>query len=211
LRPSWFTWVGMAAGISLVTACGPRAEPTHPANTEYPCILHAPDTAGPDFSVNQRVEATKDGHSGAFDGVLQKVGNELVVVGLGPAGVRAFVLKQSGDRISFEKSFGPDLPFPPRNVLVDIHRAFFKRLPPPPSGAGTVKGPIDDEEVEEDWAGGNLVERRFARPGSAFKGVVRITYAPGCTLARCAPASFRLVNEWFGYRLNVTSTDYNWL
>lgn len=205
--------VAFAFGAASVLGCGGRTvvEPSHPANADYPCILHVPSALGADFSVSQHVEASKDGRTGAFDGVLQKVGNELVIVGLGPAGIRAFVLKQSGDQISFEKSFGPDMPFPPRNIVVDVHRAYFKHLPPPPSGAGTVKGTIDDEQVEEDWVDGNLGERRFTRPGSAFKGVVRITYERGCTAARCAPASFRLVNEWFAYSLRIVSTDYNWL
>jgi len=201
-----------AALLLVVAACGPRPSgPVGPAAREYPCILHAPSQLGVDFSVNQHVEATKDGRTGSFDGVLQKAGNDLVIVGLGPAGVRAFVLKQSGDRITFEQAFGPELPFPPRNIVVDVHRAYFKALPPPPSGAGKVTGTIDDETVEEDWLDGHLAERRFTRPGTTFQGTVRVTYARGCTPQRCAPASFRLVNEWFSYSLAIANTDYTWL
>ena len=93
-----------------------------------------------------------------------------------------------------------------------MHRAFFKRLAsPPPSGSGTVKGTVDDEEVEEDWRDGNIVERRFARPGPTYKGFVRVTYAPGCTRERCAPPTIRLVNEWFSYTLKIDCTEFTWL
>ena len=199
----------LLVAASVVPACRPPA--AQPAVRAYPCILHSPDQLGPDFSVRQRVEATSGDRTGAFDGVLQKVGSELVIVGLGPAGVRAFVLKQAADRVTFGQTFGPELPFPPRYILIDVHRAFFKRLPPPASGSGTSSGRVDDEEVEEDWLDGHLAERRFSRPGSALEGLVRVTYARGCTVARCAPASFRLVNQWFSYSLTVSNADYTWL
>jgi hypothetical protein len=204
-----------ALSLLLVAACSPAVRSPAPgAEREYPCILHSPDQFSPDFSVSQHVEAAAQGRTGGFDSVLQKHGNELVIVGLGPAGIRAFVLKQSGDAITFERMIaGPELPFSPRNVLVDVHRAFFKRLPQPPGspGAGTFKGVIDGEEVEEDWRDDNLLERRFRRPGTSYQGAVRVTYAPGCTRQRCAPSKFRLVNEWFGYALEIDCTDYNWL
>jgi hypothetical protein len=198
----------IAACLMMWSCAGPSKEPASPASAEYPCILHPPNELGPDFSMRQHVEATAGGRTGSFDGVLQKVGNSLVIVGLGPGGVRAFVLQQDGDAIKLERTMGPELPFSPRNIVVDVHRAFFKKLPPPQSGTGTVRGTLDDESVEEDWRDGNLVERRFARPGSAHKGVVRITYAPGCTAQRCAPPSLRLVNEWFSYSLAIESTEY---
>ncbi len=177
----------------------------------YPCVLHRPNELGPDFSTRQHVEAFAGGRTGSFDGVLQKRGNELVIVGLGPAGVRAFVLKQTSDDLSFERSLDVDLPFPPRNILVDVHRAFFKRLTPPASGAGTVRAKLDDEDVEEDWRDGHLVERRFARRDPSLQGIVRVTFASGCKAARCAPESVRLVNEWFSYSLYITNTEWVWL
>ena len=199
---------------ALASACA-STPPTSPgAERPYPCIMHPPSELTPDFSVSQHLEAMAMGRSGGFDSVVQKHGNDLVIVGLGPAGVRAFVLKQTGDAITFEQSFGPKLPFSPRNVVVDVHRTFFKRLvvpAPPATGAATIKGMIDDEEVEEDWRDGSLVERRFSRPGSAYRGVVRVTYGPGCTRERCAPATTHLVNEWFDYALTITNTDFTWL
>src|SRR5262249_55424302 len=62
---------------------------------------------------------------------------------------------------------GPELPFSPRNVVVDVHRVFFKRLPAPPQAgySGVVRGELDDETVEETWRDGQLRASAFTRPG----------------------------------------------
>jgi hypothetical protein len=205
--------VFVLAGLALAGCASAPPKPPQ-AERPYPCIMHPPSELTPDFSVSQHVEATAMGRTGAFDSVVQKHGNELVIVGLGPAGIRAFVLRQTGDAITFDQSFGPKLPFSERNVVIDVHRTFFKRLTtpaPPEAGAATIKGTIDDEAVEEDWRDGSLVERRFSRPGSSYHGVVRVTYGAGCTRERCAPVTTHLVNEWFDYALTITNTDFNWL
>jgi hypothetical protein len=192
-------------------ACGsaPVRAPLEPASTEYPGILHPPSELSPDFAVEQHVELRKGDRHGAFDGVLQKRGGELVLIGLGPMGVRAFVLRQEGAEARFEQSMGPALPFPPRNVLVDIHRAFFKRLPVGDGApSGTQRGEIDGEDVTEIWRAGSLVERRFERPDFR-KGAVRVLYGPGCAKERCEPSSVRIVNEWFGYEIAIENRRYH--
>jgi hypothetical protein len=191
--------------IALV-ACGPAAPPpaTGP-QAEYPGVLHPPSELHPDFSVQQHIQATSHGKSGSFDAVLQKQGNKLVVVGLGPASVRMFVLEQTDKGITFEQSFGPTLPFPPRNIVVDVHRAFFKGLPIDPQG-GTRTGTVDDEEVREIWQGENLVERRFTR--ADHQDPITVTYGPGCTRARCAPKRITLDNPWFSYKLVLDNDSY---
>ena len=78
----------LLALLPLSLACGHPAPPPATPQAEYPAVLHPPAELHPDFSVHQRIEATSRGHSGSFDAVLQKQGNELVVVGLGPASVR---------------------------------------------------------------------------------------------------------------------------
>lgn len=191
--------------VVLLAACSPASTPAKsPDNdTEYPCVLHEPRSLTPDFAVDQHVVVKKGDRTGEFDGVLQKRGDELIVVGLGPMGVRAFVLRQEGATIEFEQSMGPPLPFPPRNVLVDVHRAFFKRLPSPPAD-GEHQGHLDDEEVTEIWKAGSIVERRYERP-SFRPGAVRVHYGPGCTAEKCEPATVRIVNDWFTYELTITS------
>jgi hypothetical protein len=199
----------VAACLGGLASCGPAAPPATPASREYPCVLAPPEALAPDFSVRQHVTAEAGGKSGSFDAVLQKRGAELVIVGL-VAGVRAFVLKQTAAGITYDQSFGPKLPFAPRDVVVDVHRAYFKRLPRAPGErpTGTLRGRLDGEKVEEDWKDGHLVERRFFRPGE-HKGAVRVTYDEGCTVERCAPRRLRIENEWFAYAIKIDSDEYD--
>ncbi len=176
---------------------------------DYPGVLHPPSELSPDFAVEQHVEVRQGERRGGFDAVLQKRGDELVLVGLGPMGVRGFVLRQEGEAVRFEQTLGPRLPFPPRNVLVDVHRAFFKRLPRESGAAdGEVRGHLDDEEVTETWRGGELTERRYARP-SFRPGSVRVLYGAGCTASLCTPETVKIVNEWFGYELVIENRRYH--
>lgn len=197
----------------LVAMAGCRASPpaTPTVDPAESYRLRPPSELSPDVVVEQHVTATKDGKSGGFDAVVQKRGDELLLVGLGPMGVRAFVLRQQGSAISYEQRLGPTLPFSPKNVLVDVHRAFFKRLAEPQREAapdGVWRGTIDDEEVVETWRAGVLVERRFGAPGQPAEAV-RVVYGPGCRVERCEPATIDLVSERHGYRLAIENRRFH--
>jgi uncharacterized protein DUF3261 len=199
---------GRGLVVIWVAACTPPAPVGPPLpDRPYTCVLHPLATLGPDFTARQHVTASGHGRSGSFDAVLQKKGGTLVLVGL-VAGVRAFVLKEEGDRISFDQSLGPKMPFPPEYAVIDVHRAYWKRLPPGADAQPTEirEGELDGERVREVWSNGNLVERSFSRPGE-FEGVVRIQYGAGCTDARCLPVSIRIDNEWFGYSVQIDNSE----
>lgn len=214
----------LAGGLSgLVAGCGGpsrHAVLSASAPAEYPFVLHDPATLPHDFLVRQHVtvHARRDGQpvDGEFDAIVQKQGDTLLIVGLGPMNVKAFTLEQRGDRIEFTQFFGPELPFSPRNMVVDVHRVFFRHLPPPgspesvPSGppSGTARGELDGETVEETWQGGELRRAAFTRPGSALRGAVIVELGPGCTPAACEPASATVRNEWFGYTLEIVNDGY---
>ena len=200
--------------------CGSQATPrrqvlsTDAAAEGYPCVLHEPRRFPDDFMVRQSlvIRARKDGRTalGELDAVVQKQGDTLLILGLGPMNARAFTLTQRGSRVEFEQFMGPELPFSPRNILVDVHRVYFKALPRPDGAAetGIVRGDLDGEMVEERWQDGELRTRRYARPGTALRGAVRVEYGPGCRPARCEPASVTVKNEWFGYTLEITNHGY---
>jgi hypothetical protein len=198
---------GVALGVG-VAACAPPppTAPAAPVRT-YACVLRPLATLGPDFTARQHVEASGHGRSGGFEAVIQKKGDTLVLIGL-VAGVRAFVLKEEGDHISFDQSFGPKLPFPPEYAIIDVHRVYWKRLPRAADAApsGVVEGELDGEVVREVWSNGSLVERRFTRPGE-FEGAVRIAYGAGCSATQCLPTSVRIDNEWFGYSVRIESRE----
>ena len=239
--------MGMAVA-AVVISCGPTLHTSMSTTdrAEYPCVLHDPSTLHPDFMVRQTVavHAVADGKSihRQFDAVLQKQGDTLLMIGLGPANVKGFTLQQKDDRsidptphsllgsavtlgnpwrgthpgragvIEFKQFMGPALPFSPRNMLVDVHRVYFKRLPPRGDGApdtGVRRGELDGEMVEETWKDGNLRSVMFTRPDHPeLHGAIRIEMGPGCQRNACAPDAIQLQNEWFHYRLEIINGDY---
>jgi hypothetical protein len=210
----------IALGAAPLAGCGGPARHvvlSASAPSDYPFVLHDPATLHPDFVVRQSltVHTRRDGKpvDGRFDAILQKQGDTLLIVGFGPMNVKAFTLEQRGDRIEFTQLFGPELPFSPRNVVVDVHRVFFHHLPPPaePGYSGAARGELDGETVEETWQGGELRRAVFTRPGSALRGAVSVELGPGCTPAACEPASATLRNEWFGYTLEIANEGYEGL
>lgn len=202
----------------IVAACGgpPKRTATilTSAPSEYPGVLPDPKTLTPDFMVRQTLTITtkRDGKpvEAELDAVLQKQGDTLLIVGFGPMNAKAFTLTQRGDRIEFAQFLGPELPFSPRNVVVDVHRVYFKRLPPPTEAnySGILRGQLDGESVEETWKDGQLRGSVFTRPGEKLVGAVRVERAAGCEPVRCEPESATLVNEWFGYTLTIASEEY---
>ncbi|MEZ4359280.1 MAG: DUF3261 domain-containing protein [Kofleriaceae bacterium] len=203
-----------AIALPACGAAGPRRATVRTTDpSSYPCVLHAPGTLSPDFSVHQSLilRARRDGRpvEGELDAVVQKQGDTLLIVGLGPMNVRYFTLRHQGELIEFAQDAGPSLPVSPRDIVADVHRVFFKRLPAPaPDYTGVLEGVLDDEAVSETWQGGALRVREFTRPGSAFRGAVRVEFGAGCTAAACQPETVHLRNDWFDYTLELSNDSY---
>ncbi len=200
-----------------LTACGhpPKTSTIQTdAPSEYPGVLRDPKTLPHDFMVRQslKIHTQHDGKpvDAELDAVVQKQGDTLLVIGLGPMDTKAFTLTQKGDQIEFAQFAGPELPFSPRNIVVDVHRVFFKRLPAPaePSYSGVLRGELDGEHVEEVWKAGQLRASTFTRPSEKLHGAIRVQLGEGCTPAACEPVSAMLRNEWFGYTLTIINEGY---
>lgn len=201
--------------LLALAACGSSVRRTTIRTTdpaEYPGALRDPKTLPHDFLVRQTItiHATRDGKpvDGEFDAVLQKRGDTLLILGFGPMNVKAFTITQRADRIVAEQYMGPDLPFSPRNIVVDVDRVFFDRLPPPADAgfSGVQRGELDGEHVEETWRDGNLRAVAFTRPDR--RGAVRVELGAGCDAAHCEPESATLHNEWFGYTLEIANQQF---
>lgn len=207
--------------LAVGAACGSSARTSVTAasdQAEYPCVLRDPITLRPDFMVRQTLEfaAVRNGtpvHT-QLDVVLQKRGDTLLIIGLGPMNATAFTLQQNHDQIEFKQFMGPHVPFSPRNVVVDVHRVYFKRLEAPVPGGldtytGTRQGELDGEHVEEVWQNGQLRSIAFTRPAQpALRGAIRIAMGPGCRAKACEPETVSLENQWYGYRLTVINGVY---
>lgn len=172
---------------------------------DYPGPLRSPAAYEGDFALDQTVTAHHPEGSDSFRAVLEKRGERLVMVGLAPHGARAFVLTQEGEEVRFESQMPRELPFPPRYMLLDVHRAWLMGLPGAPLADGVHRASEDGEEIVETWADGRLVARTFRRLDDLPPGLITIAYEGGLSpdLAAPAPARVELDNGWFGYRLVI--------
>jgi hypothetical protein len=213
-------FAGFAVAVAMLAGCGHGEHRTLVMTStpaEYPGVLRDPATYAHEFMVRQTItiHAQHDGKpvDGQFDAVLEKHGDRLVILGFGPMNVKAFSIEQRGDRIEFAQFMGPALPFSPRNIVLDVHRVYFKRLPSPtdPSYSGVLTGELDGEHVEETWQDGQLRKTVFTRPSGTLPGAIRIELAAGCRAISCEPESATLHNEWFGYTLSIANETYEQL
>jgi hypothetical protein len=215
-----FRFGAVVAAISFGALAGCGGEPVRrsviltSAPSEYPGVLRDPKALPYDFLVRQSltIRTHRDGKPvvAELDAVVQKQGDTLLIVGFGPMNVKAFTLTQRAGRIELVQLMGPELPFSPRNVIVDVHRVFFMRLPPPTEAGytGVIRGELDGETVEETWRDGQLRGSVFTRPGSKLRGAIRVQLGPGCDPVHCEPDSATLRNEWFGYVLTILNEGY---
>lgn len=204
--------IGHVVGVMLLGACskGQQAESAQPrslAEADYPGEL-ARSLPGPDFMARQRLRGTARGREIGGEVVLQKQGDALTLVGLTPFATKAFVARQQGADVQVEV-FAPEgkLPFPPRFMLLDVHRVQFLGLPGAPLADGRHEGEVGAERVTEVWQGGALLERRFERKDGKPAGAIVITYEGGMKDG-ALPNKLRVDNGWFGYQIAVETLQW---
>lgn len=191
-----------AIGIALfAVACGAPARTAPPPTP--PGVLHSPSDYASDFAIDQRVTASFGEEAQSFRAVIEKRGDALVMVALGPSGSRAFVLAQHGHDVTFESHLPRELPFPPEYMLLDAHRAWLVAIAGAPLADGSHVATIDGEEVTEVWADARVLSRSFRRIDGSPAGLLTITFEGGLDPRVAQPAPTRVVldNGWFGYRL----------
>jgi hypothetical protein len=205
------TWtIGHVLVGMLLGACAKEQQETAPpplSEADYPGAL-APTLSGPDFMARQRLRGTAGGREFGGEVVLQKQGEALTLIGLTPFATKAFVARQQGAEVEVEV-LAPEgkLPFPPRFMLLDVHRVQFLGLPGAPLPDGTHAGEVGEERVTEVWQGGALLERRFERKDGRPAGTIVITYEGGMKDG-ALPARLRLDNGWFGYQIAVETIQW---
>lgn len=191
----------------LVACSAPRApvttQPHPPARAEdYPWALHDVQEFPQNFMWEQRLTAQTAQSHGSVRVVVQKMANDLTVVGLTPFATKAFVLTQKGQTVDFQMLVDREMPFPPRFILIDFQRTWLSFGDPqahPRTGVELLD--VGEEKLKQTWQAGRLVERRFTRKSGVPAGEIVIAYADwqGDGIAR----QVRIDNWWFGYRLDV--------
>jgi hypothetical protein len=116
-----------AAALSAVAAiaAGCRHLPVIRDVSDCPGVLVSTAEMGADFLWHGRVRVAVEDRSWAFQLVAQKRGEELLLVGIHPLGVKLFTILQQGDEIQVDARPAPVLEVPPENLLRDLHRIRF--------------------------------------------------------------------------------------
>lgn len=200
----------LGACLAALEACSPPVPPAPPPSVgpPYEGTLRAPSAYPGTFLDEQKISASFGDRSVGFSAVVQKQGEELLILGRTPFGSRAFLLKQTGTEMSFEKYVDRELPFSPRYMLLDVHRAMLRWLPMAAGEAvpdGERSGSVDGEFVTERWQAGKLVEKRFRLESGQPAGEIVIVYEGGTVPGQAPPRKISYDNRWFGYRLEIVT------
>jgi hypothetical protein len=179
--------------------------------TEYPGTLVDIGKVPRDFLMRQKLQGAWQDQKFSFEAVIQAQGGKLTVIALTPFGTKAFLLEQTGMDVSFEKFVDREMPFPPEYILQDIHRAFLydAELPWGVAGAdGANEADVHDEHVVDQYEGGRLVSRTFARVDGYPAGEITVAYDDDGMVEGKPPKHILFRNGWFGYELKIKTVDY---
>lgn len=150
----------------------------------------------------QQVEATaRKQPARSFDAVVQKRGDQLLMLALAPTGQKLFAARLDGRRVSSETFPGaPTIRIDPARMLLDFQRAFFPvdaDVDAPADGVRRVR--LRGETVVETFAAGRLVERRF--------GSVSVRYSDW-SADGTLPRRVHLADRRTGYELRITTIEW---
>lgn len=108
----------------LILGLGCALVPFRSGVRSCPAALASPAELGPDFTRRYRYRVENAaGERFGVDLVVEKRGEELVVVGLTPLGATAFALRQRPGDVEVVEHVRPLFPPPPANALADLSRA----------------------------------------------------------------------------------------
>lgn len=154
----------------------------------------------------QFVDRKGNAHRARFEAIVQKTGDRLSVLGMTPFGSRAFLIEQMGNDVRFQRFIRRNVPFPPRFILVDVHRAYAREPEAEkPEGGGLRNGwhsvVENGEERRDRFERGVLVERRYRRLDGRPAGEITIRYGGG--QGAMGADRVHLHNGWLGYVLEI--------
>jgi len=182
--------------------------------------------------IRQWVEIRWPGGEERFEAVLQKEGDSLLLVGLGPMGRIGFRISLEDEELGLQNDTGQTMPFSPAYILADVQRIFYPWLEPwleeeQRCRSCRRRGARRGLEIEEHRVEGRLVERRFSVSDRPSLGEVVVRYdrddpndpdgrgdgptPPGA--ARAPQAGLwraTLRNDWVGYEIEVEFLPGEW-
>jgi hypothetical protein len=96
-----------------------------PRIPECPGELVSTQAIAGDFVARERLRVSRGEQTVQLDLIVQKRGDELVLVGFDPLGAKLFTVVQSGTAAEVEAMPRAVVAVPPLNALRDVHRARF--------------------------------------------------------------------------------------
>jgi hypothetical protein len=157
--------------------------------------------------MRQRVTIGWQDREERFEAVLQKRGDVLLLLGLGPMNAVGFSLTLDDRGITFENRTGQEMPFDPERILADVQRVFYPWLSEESACLDCERrGLREAVEIVERIGPTGLVERRFSRvdrPGQVGIVVEYQAWMDGGLV----PARAILRNEGAGYWLTVETSS----
>lgn len=193
-----------ALQVHCAAGSAPGRAPARSSDDAYPGALVDSTALPAPLFYRQRIEARFGDQELGFAAVLQSEAGVLSLLAMTPYGTRAFLLEQRGQRVRHVKYVDRELPFPPRFILLDVHRTLFIGLEGAPRPDGAHSATIAGERVVETWRDGGLHERTFEREDGRPRGVIRIRYHGGMRDG-VPPPRIELDNGWFGYQLTIVT------
>ena len=169
--------------------------------------LLAVDVLPDDLLMQQHVTVRWADREESFAAVLQKQGNTLLLMGLGPMNTVGFNLTLDDRGVSFENRTGREMPFEPERILADVQRVFYPWIEGDPLCVDCERREIRAGlEIRERIGARFLEERSFRLVGRPERGEIVVRYE-GWTNDFLAPSRAILRNGWFGYLLIIDTTS----
>ena len=174
-----------------------------PASGDAAALVSTARLAAPPFMVLARVRGKRGNQAIAFECEVRFSQGRLTVLGMTDHDPHAFEVEQRGMRIRSHAATLRGVLLEPVQLLYDVHRAFFYRLPPPQRD-GVYELIEQGEAVRERWRGGHVVERRFhALETFAKLSEIRFAGAP----APVVSPRMRITNLHYGYTLDIETLE----
>jgi len=163
-------------------------------------------TLARDLVLQQRVAIRWQDREERFAAVLQKRGDELLLLGLGPMNSVGFTLTLDAEGVRFENRSGRALPFEPERILADVQRVFYPWIPAEQSCTDCEQFAVrGDLEISEKIGPERLLERRFVDLSGRRSGEIVIRFEDWLEVGS-VPGRAILHNGWYGYELTVETS-----
>jgi hypothetical protein len=161
---------------------------------------------GPDLLMRQRVTIAWRDREERFEAVLQKRGDVLLLLGLGPMNAVGFVLTLDDRGVEFENRTDRAVPFDPERILADVQRVFYPWLGDASTCLECERRTIREGiEVVERIGASGLVERRFTPIDPPQSPSIVVVYQQPWLEDGLIPALAVLRNDSAGYELTVVT------